>query len=136
MRIKVGSELLAQDALVADAHAAPPSDLTAAEETTIQESKPINRGSRKLYNRQNASGKLSFTVRPRYTSLSGAAAAVLELAGRKGTTGTLSVWAHGVYVANSNPQTTPTASRTDAIIRRVEARQIGVTVEVHYEIEW
>lgn len=133
MRIQVGSELLAQDALVADANAAPPSDLTASEETTVQESKPINRGRRKLYNRQNAAGKLSFTVRPRYTSLSGAAAAVLALAGRRGAAGTLSVWAHGVYTGSSS---TPTATRTDAIIRRVEARQIGVTVEAHYEIEW
>lgn len=133
MRIEVGEVILAQDAMVVGANAAPPSDVEAEEETTVQESKPIGRARRKLYNRQNASGKLSFTVRPRYASLAAAAGAVLDLAGRRGTTGTLSLWSHGAYTGASS---TPTRSRTDAIIRRAKARQIGVTVEVRYEIEW
>lgn len=131
MRIQIASTVLAQDALVADADAAPQSDLHLAEETTIQESKPINSELRTLFNRKNAGGTLSFMVRPRYSTLEAAAEAVFRLAGRRGTKGELKVWANGVYATQ---ETSTTANRPGAIVKKAEARQIGVTVEVKYEI--
>jgi len=131
MRIAVGSTVLAADAAVVDSHAAPPSDLHLAEEATVQESKPIGAERRSVFNRKNAGGTLSFTVRPRYSTLALAAAGVFTLGGNRGKTGELKVWANGVY---TTPEPTATASRTGAVVQKAEARQIGVTVEAKYEI--
>ena len=131
MRIQVHDTVLAQDALETNADAAPQSDLHLAEEATVQESKAIGADLRALFNRKNAGGTLSFMVRPRYSSLEAAAAAVFRLAGRRGTAGDLKAWANGVY---TTPAPSPTASRPGAIVKKAEARQIGVTVEVKYEI--
>ena len=123
--------VLATDAAVVDSHAAPQSDLHLAEEATVQESKPIGAERRSMFNRKNAGGTLSFAVRPKYSTLELAAAGVFTLAGRRCVAGTLKVWANGVY---QNSSTAATVTRSGAIIQKAEARQIGVTVEVKYEI--
>ena len=131
MRITVGNTVLAADAAVVDSHAAPPSDLHLAEEATVQESKPIRSGRRNLYGRGNVTGVLTFTVRPRYSTLEKAAAGVFHLAGLQGAAGTLTAWANG---ACGVPNASAAARIPGAIVQKVETRQIGVTVEAKYEI--
>ena len=132
MRITItptsGNEVVLADDSAGAAWFAPPSDVHVGEETTIQESKPIGADRRSVFNRKNASGTLSFTIRPRYSTLALAADATWELAERSGVTGTLAVYSHGESSALSH------STRTGAVVQKAEARQIGVTVEVKYEI--
>ena len=126
--------VLATDAAAVDSHAAPPSDLHLAEEATVQESKPIRSGRRNLYGRGNVTGGLTFTVRPRYSSLAKAAEGAWALAMRRGLTGELSVKAGSGSGSNAASGETADADGRRAIVQKVETRQIGVTVEAKYEI--
>lgn len=130
MKIKLDNIQLAGPALATGALGvvAEPCDLEVEWETTTQEAKPIGAAARKLYNRKNAGGRLSFSVRPAYASLAAAKAAAWEIAGYKGTAGTLDIWP-----ASSTSDDDKT-SISGAIMRRVKTRQIGVAVEAEYEI--
>ena len=127
--------LASADAAVDDNYA-PPAEVEIECESMVQDSRPINAANRKLYARGNTAGKLSFTVRPRYETLAKAAAGAATLASYVNTSGELTVKPapEGSSAATSLGHAGNTAFV--AIIRRVKARQIGVTVEAHYEIEW
>ena len=137
MIIKIGLTTLA-GADGVDTDYGPPSDVHVVQETSLQESKPIGKKRRSLYARNNAGGTLSFRVRPKYSTLAKAAAAAWSLAGLRGLTGTLSVKPElsgaGLNVAKVEPETGVMPVETTAYVQKVETRQIGVTVEVSYEI--
>ena len=120
--------MLASANAAVDNDYAPPAEVEIDCESMVQDSRPINAANRKLYARGNTAGKLSFMVRPRYETLAKAAAGAVTLARLVNTKGTMTV--------KASPETLDTWTASGAIIRRVKTRQIGVTVEAHYEIEW
>ena len=130
----VDAVVLASDALTDNSHSAPPSDVDVEAETTLQDSRIIGAGKRRLFNRKNVGGVLSFKVRPRYSSLANAVAGAWTIAQRAGLKGVLSVKAHG---SNTNAADNVTETTTDgrlAIVKKAKVKQIGVTVEAQYEI--
>lgn len=133
MQIKIGDTTLASDTLVENSHSAPPSEVDVEMETTIQESKPVGASRRRVFNRKNVGGVLTFTVRPRYSSLENAAAGAWIIGQRASTTGVLSVKSHGSN-ADAAANATENSDGRRAIVHKAKARQIGVTVEVKYEI--
>lgn len=129
--------LLAKNAAAAGSDCGPAEAVEVDTETTIQESKPIGSLRRKLFPRNNAGGRLSFTVRARYGSLAAAAQGAWTIGRRAGLEGALGVRPapetaeEGNVAGNPGDGTTPYA-----IVRAVKTRQIGVTVEARYEIEF
>lgn len=99
-----------------------PSELKMAQESQFQASHPIQAAARKLYNRGNAGGRLSFRVRPRFETTAAATEAVVALSSRRGLSGSLKI--------------TPGGTFGNAQVARAVAEQIGVTVQVEYEIEF
>lgn len=137
MIIKVGSTTLA-GADGVDTGFGPPSEVRVIQETTLQESKPIGKKRRALYGRGNAGGTLSFRIRPRFSTLALAADAAWSLSCRRGLSGALSVQPEADTTADNaalvEPETGSTPVAPTAHIQKAETRQIGLTVEVSYEI--
>lgn len=131
MLIKVGTTTLASNSAAVGDDYGPASDVHVVQDTTIQESKPIGSALRKLFARGNAGGTLSFTVRARYQDLDDAAHGAWDIAANRGLSGALTVKAGPETSSESQASTAESA-----IVRRVETRQIGVTVEARYEIEF
>lgn len=129
MLIKVHTTTLASNSAAVGNNYGPASDVQVVQDTKIQESNPIGSALRNLYNRKNAGGTLSFTVRARYGSLDAAAQGAWNIAANRGLSGALTVLAGPE--TNSEHEASSSAS---AIVRRMETRQIGVTVEARYEI--
>lgn len=98
------------------------SDLKMRQSAKFQASHPVKAQVRKLYPRGGAGGTLTFRVRPRFDSLERAAQAVVELSGRRGLAGTLELSPGGTF--------------GNAFVTEAVAEQIGVTVQVEYEIEF
>ena len=127
---------------------APPSDVEMDADVEVQESKPIGAEHRRLFMRGNQASHLSFKVRPKYATLAAAEAAQIAILSRVGTAGQLVITpspeetatAALVYPDDVYSSTPPvhvfTASSRVAVIKRIRAKQIGVTVEAQYEIEW
>lgn len=117
---------LASETNDATNHCGPASAVRGLQEAKLQESNPIGSSMRRMFNRKNAGGTITFTVKPQYGSLDAAAVAVGILMGRASLSGTLAVTARGANSASW--------SRANATVHKVEAQQIGVSVEAKYEI--
>lgn len=129
MLIKVGTTTLASNSAAVGDDWGPAADVQVEAETTIQESKPIGATIRSLYDRGNTGGRLSFAVRARYGSLDDAAHGAWDIAQNRGLSGTLVVKAETTGATGAS-------FAASAIVRSVRTRQIGVTVEAMYEIEY
>ena len=132
---------------------APPGDVEMDTDVEVQESKPIGAAHRRLFMRGNRGSNLSFKVRPKFATLAEAEAAQIAILSRVGTTGQLVmlpgnatdigdagfVYPDEVYPDPAVEGVTPVRRFTGnrvAVIKRIRAKQIGVTVEAQYEIEW
>lgn len=153
--------LAGTDGAVGD-HYAPASGVEGEADVEVQESKPIGAAHRRLFMRGNQANGLSFTVKPKYASLAAAAIGAIVLRGRAGATGQLVITPGPGAVPEedddgqeeeSEPDPVPPAPALvypdeevdgtpvftgdrKAVIRRVRTKQIGVTVEAKYDIEW
>lgn len=130
---------------------APPGEVEMDTDVEVQESKPIGAAHRRLFMRGNRGINLSFKVRPKFATLAEAEAAQIAILARVGTAGQLVmlpgnatdigdagfVYPDEVYPAPAEEGVTPVRRFTgnrEAVIKRIRAKQIGVTVEAHYEI--
>lgn len=129
MLIKIGNLTLASNTAAVGDNYAPAGNVEMDCESMMQDSRTIGSASRKLYNRGNAAGRLSFTVRPRYATLAAAAEGAATIAACVDTKDTLTL--------TPSPETgAASLTKTGAVVRRVKTRQVGVTVEAQYEIEF